>query len=313
MDQEHGRDQGFLTALGISPALGREFEAREEVAGSVPAIMISQRLWREAFQRDPGVLGRSIKLDTTTYTVVGILPENYWFPQMADALVVLQSRSGGVEDNGTNTSVIARLRDGVSLRQAQAETANLTQSFRQAFAERISSNYKDLVLVNYQDWLVGNVRMNLLLLFGTTGFLFLMVCSNLASLLLARLASREKEIALRFRRISPQAPWRKSFSGKLKWAPPLASGKAGFCFDVCRPGRILYLGFRKSRDSRFRGASALNLQKLAESLSWPLPAKPLPAETIKNILSFVRSSYPADISVALASIIPNSILPFYIF
>lgn len=187
----------FLRTLGITPALGREFEAQEELAGSVPAIMISQRLWREAFQKEPGVLGRSIKLDTTTYTVVGVLPENYWFPQMADALVVLQFKSGGVEDNGTNTSVIARLRDGVSLQQAQAETTNLTQSFRQAYAGRISSNYKGLVLVNYQDWLVGNVRMNLLLLFGTTGFLFLMVCSNLASLLLARLASREKEIALR--------------------------------------------------------------------------------------------------------------------
>jgi putative ABC transport system permease protein len=187
----------FLRTLGATPALGREFTAQEEIAGTVPAIVISQRLWREVFQKSPGVLGRSIKLDTITYTIVGVLPENYWFPQMADAVVVLQSRSGTVEDNGTNTSVIARLKDGYSLQQAQAETANLTQSFRQAYAGEISSNYKGLVLVAYQDWLVGNVRANLLLLFGTTGFLLLMVCSNLASLLLARLASREKEIVLR--------------------------------------------------------------------------------------------------------------------
>jgi putative ABC transport system permease protein len=187
----------FLGTLGVTPALGREFTAQEEIAGSVPAVVISQRLWREVFQRDPGVLGRSIKLDTTTYTIVGVLPENYWFPQMADALVVMQFRSGGVEDNGTNTSVVVRLQNGFSLPQAQAETANLSERFRQIYAGRIASNYKGLVLVAYQDWLVGNVRMNLLLLFGTTGFLFLMVCSNLASLLLARLASREKEIALR--------------------------------------------------------------------------------------------------------------------
>jgi putative ABC transport system permease protein len=102
-----------------------------------------------------------------------------------------------VDDSGTNTSVIARLKDGISLQQSQAETTNVTESFRQVYAARISSKYKGVTVLSYQDWLVGNVRLNLLLLFGTTGFLFLMVCSNLASLLLARLASREKEIALR--------------------------------------------------------------------------------------------------------------------
>lgn len=186
----------FLQTLGTTPALGREFTTQEERAGNSPAIIISQRLWREIFQKDPNVLGRSLRLDTTTYTVVGVLQEKYWFPQAADALVVLQS-TGGVEDSGTNTSVIARLKDGVSLPQAQAETTNMMESFRQVYAARISSKYKGLVVMSYQDWLVGNVRLNLLLLFGTTGFLFLMVCSNLASLLLARLASREKEIALR--------------------------------------------------------------------------------------------------------------------
>jgi putative ABC transport system permease protein len=186
----------FLRTLGTAPALGREFTTQEERAGNSPAIIISQRLWREVFQKDPNVLGRSLRLDTTTYTVVGVLQENYWFPQAADALVVLQS-TGGVEDSGTNTSVIARLKDGVSLSQAQAETTNMMESFRQAYTAGISSKYKGLVVVSYQDWLVGDVRLNLLLLFGTTGFLFLMVCSNLASLLLARLASREKEIALR--------------------------------------------------------------------------------------------------------------------
>lgn len=186
----------FLRTLDTTPALGRGFTTQEERAGGPPALILSQRLWREFFQKDPQVLGRAVKLDTTTYTVVGVLPENYWFPQEADALVVLQS-TGGVEDSGTNTSVIARLKDTVSMQQAQAETTNLTETFRQAYAGQISSKYKGLIVMSYQDWLVGNVRLSLLLLFGTTGFLFLMVCSNLASLLLARLASREKEIAIR--------------------------------------------------------------------------------------------------------------------
>jgi putative ABC transport system permease protein len=188
--------RNFLQSLGTSPALGRDFNAQEERAGSSPAVVISHRLWRDLFKSDSQVLGRAVKLDTTTYSIVGVLPQEFWFHQAADALVVLQS-TGGIEDSGTNTSVIARLKSGVTLKQAQAETTNITESFRHAYAQQISAKYKGLVVISYQDWLVGNVRVNLLLLFGTTGFLFLMVCSNLASLLLARLAVREKEIAVR--------------------------------------------------------------------------------------------------------------------
>jgi predicted permease len=186
----------FLRVLGTRPAMGREFTPEEERAGNSPAVIISQRLWSEIFHKDSQVLGRVIKLDTTTYSIVGVLPEKFWFPQAVDALIVIQA-TGGVVDAGTNTLVIGRLKDGVGLKQAQAEATSLTDGFRQTNARFIPENYKGLVVMSYQEWLVGGVRVNLLLLFGTTGFLFLMVCSNLASLLLARLAAREKEIAIR--------------------------------------------------------------------------------------------------------------------
>jgi len=186
----------FLRTLGSSTALGREFNAQEVRATGPPAIMISYRIWQDIFHNDPDILGRVVKLDKATYSIVGVLSRDFWFPQAADALVALQS-SGGVEDTGTNTSVIARLQNGVTLKQAQAENTNVTENLRHVYGTRVSARYKGLATVSYQDWLVGNVRQNLLLLFGTTGFLFLMVCANLSSLFLVRLAGREKEIAIR--------------------------------------------------------------------------------------------------------------------
>jgi len=95
------------------------------------------------------------------------------------------------------TQVVARLKDGVSLRQVEAEMATVTDRFRRQYVGRIPSEYRGLTVVSYQDWLVGDVRLNLLLLFGATALLLLIACSNLASLLMTRLAARGKELAVR--------------------------------------------------------------------------------------------------------------------
>jgi len=142
---------------------------------------------RRTFGADPQVLGRSVELDTTGYTVVGVLPGGFWFPQDADAFLPLRV-TGGLNDTGTNTEMIARLKPDVSLRQAQASMGAVTESFRREYPGKVSREYRGLAAVPFQDYMVGDVRLTILLLFGAVGLLLLIACSNLASLLLARLA-----------------------------------------------------------------------------------------------------------------------------
>jgi predicted permease len=186
----------FLRTLGVNPALGREFNSEETRLGGPQAIILSDSLWRRSFGADREVLGRAVTLDGRSHVIVGVLPPNLWFPESAEALVPL-GNSRSLADAGTNTQLIARLQAGVSLRQAQAEMATVTENFRRAYPGDATREYRGLMVIPYHDWLAGNVRLNLLLLFGATGLLLLIACSNLVSLLLTRLSSRGKEIAVR--------------------------------------------------------------------------------------------------------------------
>lgn len=186
----------FFRALGVSPALGREFQAEETRPGGPRAIVLSDGLWRRQFGADLAVLGRAVTLDAESYTVVGVLPSGFWFPEKRDAFLPLRP-NGGLADTGMNTQVIGRLKPALSLRQAQAEMAPVFESYRHRYADQVTLDERGVALIPYQDSLVGNVRLNLLFLFGAVGVLLLIACSNLAGLLLARLAVRQKEIALR--------------------------------------------------------------------------------------------------------------------
>jgi len=186
----------FLRVLGVNLALGREFNSEETHAGGPQAIILSDGLWRHSFGSDPQVLGRAVLLDDVSYTIIGVLPRGFWFQEAADALVPLRP-TGNLGDTGANTQVVARFNDGVSLRQVEAEMATITDRFRREYVGRVPPEYRGLMVVSYHDWLVGDVRLNLLLLFGATALLLLIACSNLASLLMTRLAARGKELAVR--------------------------------------------------------------------------------------------------------------------
>jgi putative ABC transport system permease protein len=186
----------FFRTLGIPPALGREFTAEETFRGGPRAIILSDALWRNAFGGDPGVLGRTVRLDDASFTVVGVLSREFWFPQEADAFVPLRP-SGSLGDRGVNSEMIARLKPGVSLEQAVAGMPAIAESFRRVDAEAFRNERDRMTLARFQDSLTGDVRLTLLLLFGAVSLLLLIACFNLASLLLARLAVRQKEIAMR--------------------------------------------------------------------------------------------------------------------
>lgn len=185
---------GFFHTLGVPLALGRDFNDAETHSNGPQAVILGDSLWRRTFAADPRVLGRVLRLGDTSYTVVGVAPRGFWFTESADAFVPLRP-TGSLSDRGFNTEMIARLKPGVSLRQAQAEMATVTEDYRRASADRRDDT--GLTLIPYREWVVGDVQTKLLLLFGAAGLLLLIACSNLASLLLARLAARQKEIAVR--------------------------------------------------------------------------------------------------------------------
>jgi putative ABC transport system permease protein len=185
----------FFRTLGIPLAMGREFDANETRQGGPSAAILSEALWRRACGGDREILGHTIRLDDRSFTVIGLAPANFWFPDKADIWVPLQP-SRSLTDSGTNTQMIARLKAGVTLGEIQAEMPAVRNSMLREFPA-LPRNYDGLTTVPYHKWLVGDVRLNLLLVFGAVGLLLLIACSNLASLLLARLASRQRDIAIR--------------------------------------------------------------------------------------------------------------------
>jgi hypothetical protein len=186
----------FFRTLGVTPALGREFTAEETRQGGAQRIVITDSLWRRSFGADRSVLGRVVSLADVSVTILGVLPPNFWFPQNAEVFVPLRA-TGRASDEGANTSMIARLQHDVSIRQAQAGMTVVSESYRQANTGRSNRDYPGMTLLSLQEWLVGDVRTNLLMLFGSVALLLLIACLNLASLLVARMAARQKEIAIR--------------------------------------------------------------------------------------------------------------------
>jgi predicted permease len=188
----------FVRTLGVAPALGREFLADETLPTGPRAIILSNGLWRRSFGADPMVIGRTVTLDEDTYTIVGVLPAQFWFVQAADALVPLRP-TGSLSDTGTNTQLIARLQGGITIEEARAQMPAIAAAFRQAYAGNslVSREYRGLSMMPLRDRLVGDLRTNLLLLFGASGLLLMIACSNLATLLMTRFAMRGKELAVR--------------------------------------------------------------------------------------------------------------------
>jgi putative ABC transport system permease protein len=186
----------FLRTLAVKPALGREFNGDETRPGGPQAIILSDGLWRRAFNSDRAVVGQAVQFANRQFTVVGVLRPDFWLPQTADALVPLRF-SGTVGDEAFNNQTIARLKAGVSFAQAESQWLAVTALFLNAYPHLRLPRYAGMEMTPMRTWIVGSVQLKLLLLMGATLLLLLIACSNLASLMLARLEQRQREIAVR--------------------------------------------------------------------------------------------------------------------
>lgn len=186
----------LFSVLGVTPALGRSFVPDEERPGSAPVCILSDGLWRRRFGSDPKILGKAVTLNGEMWTVVGVMPRGFRFPQSVDLWVPAIVRSTARTKHAQHyLGVIARLKPGLSLDHAQAEL--------DALARRMGLQYPEtnaglgIRLVPLRTQITGNIRPALLVLFGATAFVLLIACTNLANLLLVRATVRQAEMSLR--------------------------------------------------------------------------------------------------------------------
>lgn len=192
----------FFETLGVNPLLGRTFTQAEEQPGAGPVVLISEGLWRRRFGGSPDVLGKGISLEGKSYSIIGVIPASFHLVagplRSRDVYVPMgQWRNPGLTERAAGMGIrgVARLKPGVSVEQANADMARVTGNLANAFPDVDKGIGAKLVPLKEQ--LVGDVRPFLLVLMAAVGFVLLIACVNVASLMLARSTARMREFALR--------------------------------------------------------------------------------------------------------------------
>lgn len=195
--------RSLFSVLGARPALGRGFTAEEDRPGGPAAVLLSDGLWQRRFGGERDVIGRTVRFDGDPFTIVGIMPRGFDFPELGEEPIEAWVTLGPIvaadpdmqrRDNHPGLTAIGRLRPGMTPEQATREMTGIAAALRQEHPK----NFDDgVALVPLKEELVGAARKPLTILLGAVAFLLLIACANVAGLLLAKASGRQRELSIR--------------------------------------------------------------------------------------------------------------------
>ncbi|HVO98942.1 MAG TPA: ABC transporter permease [Bryobacteraceae bacterium] len=193
--QQQRVSSGFFRVLGVSPLVGREFNADEDRAGGPSVVMLSHAVWHKYFHEDTAIVGRRVVLRGEPFTIVGVMPAGFRTAVKADVWTPIRPSTTG-EGSGGNYAIAARLRNGASWRQASEELASLVPDLKKAGSYAKDADVR-LGVIPLLEGRTSDLRRPLMLLWAAVGFVFVLGCVNIGGMLLARASGRVGEIATR--------------------------------------------------------------------------------------------------------------------
>lgn len=184
----------FFDVIGVHPVMGRAFEPGDQYPGAAPVAIVSDRFWRERLQRRP--LGDdTIRVGGEMHRIVGVMPRGFDYPAASEYWIPRELTAPTTSRTSHNRQAIARLADDVPVATAQAEISTLSRALKARYGD--GTWMSDAAAIPLRDQLTATSRSTVLLLFGAAVMLFVIACLNVSNLLLARVATRRREVALR--------------------------------------------------------------------------------------------------------------------